>query len=121
MGNQVTFSGGKSGLRYMRENGIRSESVVPRPDERDRIVEAWRRDHPRKGLPAPWVSERWRDDAWAIAQICNREVRLSIAQVRAIRDLAQTYSAGQIAKRIGARNADQVQRAIDEKTYVRVV
>jgi hypothetical protein len=41
--------GGKSGLKYLREN------VVPMPDERDRLLEAWLRENPRRGLPAPWV------------------------------------------------------------------
>jgi hypothetical protein len=112
--------GGKSGLKYLRENGLLGERVVPLPDERDRIVETWLREHPRKGLPAPWVSEKWKDEAWAIAQICGRENRLSVDQVRAIRELAATHSVELIASRIGARDADQVQRVIDGKTYVRV-
>jgi hypothetical protein len=44
----------------------------------------------------------------------------SLEQVRAIRELAHVHSAEQIAERIGARNAGQVQRVIDGKTYVRV-
>jgi hypothetical protein len=43
---------GKSGLKYLRENGLLSERVVPMPDERDTIVETWIREHPRRGLPA---------------------------------------------------------------------
>jgi hypothetical protein len=112
--------GGKSGLRYLRENGLLKAGNVPMPDDRDRLVEAWLRDHPRKGLPAPWVSEKWKDNAWAIAQICGRDGRLSVDQVRAIRELAETHSAEQIAERIGARNTDQVQRVLDGKTYTRV-
>jgi hypothetical protein len=112
--------GGKSGLRYLRENGMLPERVVPMPDERDRIVAEWLRNHPRKGLPAPWVAEKWKDDAWAIAQICGRDGRLSIEQVRAIRELATVYSSDEIARRIGALNADQVQRVLDGKTYTRV-
>lgn len=112
--------GGKSGLRYMREHGLLSERVVPLPDERDRIVAEWLRDHPRTGLPAPWVSEKWKDDEWAIAQICGRDGRLSVDQVHAIRRLAATHSAEAIALRIGALNSDQVQRVIDGKTYTRV-
>ncbi len=113
--------GGKSGLKYLRDNGMLPERVVPLPDERDRILADWLRQHPRKGLPAPWVAEKWKDDAWAIAQICGRDDRLSIDQVRAIRDLAMNHPAEEIAARIGARNADQVQRVIDGKTYTRVV
>jgi len=112
--------GGKSGLRYLRENGMLSERLVPLPDERDRIVAEWLKAHPRKGLPAPWVSEKWKDDAWAVAQICGRDGRLSVEQVRAIRELAEGHSAEEIALRIGAQNTDQVQRVLDGKTYTRV-
>jgi hypothetical protein len=112
--------GGKSGLKYLRDNGMLGRGVVPLPDERDRIIATWLRDHPRKGLPAPWVAKKWKDDAWAIAQICGRDDRLSVDQVRSIRLLAHTHSAEDIASRIGARNAAQVQRLLDGKTYVRV-
>ena len=113
--------GGKSGLKYLRENGMLAERVVPTPDERDRLLETWLKNHPRKGLPAPWVSEKWKDEEWAIAQICGREGRLSVEQVRAIRELAKTHSAEEIAVRIGARNKEQVQRVIEGETYARVI
>lgn len=113
--------GGKSGLKYLRENGMLPDRTVPMPDDRDRLVEAWLREHPRKGLPAPWVSEKWKDEAWAIAQICGRDGRLSVEQVRAIRELAAHHSPDIIAQRIGALNKEQVQRVIDGETYVRVV
>lgn len=112
--------GGKSGLRYLRENGLLQQSVVPLPDERDRIVNNWLKEHPRKGLPAPWVAEKWRDNDWAVAQICGRDDRLSIEQVRALRKLAKEYPAEEICARIGAKNVDQVKRVIEGKTYVRV-
>ena len=113
--------GGKSGLRYMRENGMLPERVVPMPDERDHILAEWLRAHPRKGLPAPWVKEKWKDDAWAIAQICGRDDRLSVEQVRAIRELAQDHQIEEIARRIGARNPEQVERVLKGKTYTRVI
>jgi hypothetical protein len=113
--------GGKSGLRYLRENGMLADRVIPMPDERDRILAEWMRDHPRKGLPAPWVAERWKDDDWAIAQICGREGRLSVEQVRAIRTLAVGHSPTEIALRIGAQNVAQVERVLDGKTYGRVL
>jgi hypothetical protein len=112
--------GGKSGLRYLREHGMLGERVIPLPDDRDRIVADWLRQQPRKGLPAPWVSEKWKDDDWAVAQICGREGRLSADQVRSIRALAEIYSADEIAARIGALNVAQVERVLDGKTYTRV-
>ena len=96
------------------------KGVIPMPDERDRIVREWLEQHPRKGLPAPWVAERWLDNDWAVAQICGREGRLSVEQVRAIRSLAHHHTAEDIADRIGALNAEQVDRVIAGKTYTRV-
>ncbi len=113
--------GGKSGLKYLREHGMLNRRAVPEPDGRDRLVENWLREHPRKGMPAPWVAEKWKDADWAMAQICSQDSRLSIEQVRAIRELAKAYPASLIAERIGARHADQVQRVIDGSTYARVV
>jgi hypothetical protein len=112
--------GGKSGLRYLRENGLLNKSVVPMSDDRDRVVSVWLKENPRKGLPAPWVAEKWRDNNWAVAQICDQDGRLLIDQVRAIRQLAKECSAEEIYDRIGAKNAAQVQRVIDGKTYSRV-
>ncbi|MEG3080653.1 hypothetical protein R3F64_12385 [Halomonas sp. 5021] len=112
--------GGKSGLRYLRENGLLQQSVVPMPDERNRIVSEWLKDNPRKGIPAPWVAEKWRDNDWAIAQICGRDGRLSIEQVQAIRELAKEYSAEEIFSRIGAKDVAQVKRVLEGKTYSRV-
>lgn len=112
--------GGKSGLRYLRENGLLQKSVIPMPDERDRVVSEWLKEHPRKGLPAPWVSEKWRDNDWAIAQICGRDGRLSVEQVQAIRQLANEHSAEEIFVRIGAKNVEQVMRVLEGKTYTRI-
>ncbi|HEX2842131.1 hypothetical protein [Hyphomicrobium sp.] len=112
--------GGKSALRYMREHGMLPDRVVPSPDERDRLVTEWLHAHPRKGLPAPWVAEKWKDNAWAVAQICGRDGRLSVEQVLAIRELSATHSVETIALRIGASNTEQVQRVLDGKTYTRV-
>lgn len=112
--------GGKSGLRYLRENGLLSQSVVPMPDERDRIISEWLKEHPRKGLPAPWVTEKWLDNDWAIAQICGRDDRLSVDQVRAIRELGKEYSAEEIFMRIGVKDVAQVKRVLEGKTYSRV-
>ncbi|MDA8520406.1 hypothetical protein [Acidovorax sp. NCPPB 4044] len=112
--------GGKSGLRYLRENGLLSKGVVPLPDDRDKILHKWLNDHPRLGLPAPWVAEKWKDSDWAIAQICGRDGRLSMVQVKAIRELAKNHTPGEIYVRIGAEDVDQVKRVLDGKTYARI-
>ena len=113
--------GGKAGLKYMREHGMLGRGFVPTPDERDRFVADWIREHPRRGLPAPWVAEMWKDPDWAVAQICGRDGRLSVEQVRAIRALAEKHTAEQITERIGSSKVDQVRHVLDTKTYTRVV
>lgn len=85
--------GGKSGLRYLRENGLLKRRSAPMPDDREQIINGWLREHPLRGLPAPWIAKKWRDNAWAVAQICGRDDRLSVEQVRAIRELAVAHSA----------------------------
>jgi len=112
--------GGKSGLRYLRENGLLKKSVVPLPDERYKIVDRWLRQNPRKGLPAPWVAEKWKDNDWAVAQICGRDGRLSVEQVRAIRELAKKHTAEKIYESIGAKDVAQVTRVLNGQTYARV-
>lgn len=54
--------GGKSGLRYLREHGMLKTPEAPRPDERDAMVATWLHANPRKGLPPPWLAERWKDN-----------------------------------------------------------
>lgn len=112
--------GGKKGLAYLREHKILSDAVRISADQSEAVLEASLRESPRKGLPAPWVSERWKDDDWAVANICARDDRLSVEQVHNIRRLAKEHSAASIAKRIHARSSRQVQRVIDGRTYTRV-
>lgn len=66
------------------------------------------------------MAEKLRDNDWAIAQICCRDDRLSVDQVRAIRELAKQFSAEEISIRIGAKDVNQVNRVIYGKTYSRI-
>lgn len=112
--------GGKSGLRYLRENGLLSKGVVPLQDDRNKILHRCLNDHPRLGLPGPWIAEKWKDNDWAIAQICGRDGRLSMVQVKAIRELAKKHTPDEIYVRIGAKDVGQVKRVLDGKTYARI-
>ncbi len=96
-------------------------SVYTVTDVQENDLEEWLREHPRKGLPAPWVSEQWKDDDYALKIICGPEGRLSIEQVIAIRTMATGgVPTKEIAAAIGAKNEDQVHRVIQGKTYQRV-
>lgn len=113
--------GGKAGIAYMHEHAMLARNVIPTLDNVDSALETWLRDHPRKGLPAPWVSEQWKNDQYAVKIICSPEGRLSIDQVLTIRTMAAGgVSAEKIAEDIGAKNTAQVIRVIQGKTYQRV-
>src|SRR5690606_1388741 len=109
------------GVSYLHEHGILARNTTPMPDDIERLLEKWIREHPRKGLPAPWVSERWKDNDYAQKVICGPDGRLSVEQVLAIRTLATSgVEVAHIAKHVGASNELQVQRVIDGRTYVRI-
>jgi hypothetical protein len=113
--------GGEKGIKYLHEHRILDRKVQPMPDHLDTILEKWVRDHPRKGLPAPWVSERWKDDESASQVICGREGRLSITQVQTIREMDRAgLGPEEIAGKVSAKNVLQVQRVATGKTYSRV-
>ena len=113
--------GGKAGIAYLHKHGMMARNIVPTPDHVERMLEDWLRAHPRKGLPAPWVSERWKDDSYALKVICGPEGRLSVEQVLAIRSLATGGAdLNQIVTQVDAKSAQQVQKVIDGETYTRV-
>lgn len=112
--------GGKSGLRYLREHGLVEPALAVAPDDREQHVARWLAREPRRGLPAPWVSDRWKDHTWAVAQICGRPGRLSVDQVQAIRRMASQHEPAAIAVKVGARNTEQVRRVLRGRTYSRV-
>lgn len=112
--------GGHAGFRYLRRHRLIEPSSSDAPDSRDSVVSAWLQNNPRQGLPAPWVSERWKDDEWAVAQICGRPGRLSVDQVRAIRELVGSLSLEKIVSEAGARNVRQVRRVLSGRCYSRV-
>jgi len=96
--------GGKAGIEYLHKHRILGKNVVPWPEEVERTLEAWLREHPRKGLPAPWVAEQWNDPEYAMKVICGPEGRLSVEQVMLIRSLGQGgVPADEIMARVGRR------------------
>lgn len=111
--------GGRAGLRYLREHSILTKGVIATPDERDGVLNGWLSNHREKNLPPLGLTERWKDEAWAAAQICSRSDRLSVSQIKAIRDLATNHLAEEIANRTGA-TVEQIQNVISGKTYLRV-
>jgi hypothetical protein len=113
--------GGKAGIAYMVRHGMLGRNSPVRPDFRDKALVDWARQHSRVGLPAPWVSERWGDTAWASSFVCSGIGRLTEQQVRHIRVLGQQgIPIDEIRERAGARTLAQVRGVLSGNTYNRV-
>ncbi len=113
--------GGRAGLAYLAKHGMLGARTQVRPDERDRLFEAWLADHPRAGLPAPWVAERWENRDWAASFVCSGHGRLTVQQVGLIRELGRSGLApDEIRERSGARTIAQVAGVLSGATYSRV-
>ena len=113
--------GGRAGIAYLHEHKMMAGNLIPTPDHLEKVLENWLRENPRKGLLAPWVAEKWKDDAYALKVICGPEGRLSIEQVLEIRALSTGGAdINQIVTQVGAKNAQQVQRVLKGKTYTRI-
>nr|WP_145546458.1 hypothetical protein [Variovorax boronicumulans] len=113
--------GGKAGLDYLRANGMVQTAPRQTPEGAELVLDHWLKENPRKGLPAPWVSELWKTDDYALSVICGPDGRLSVEQVRRVRDLARGGEELEtICAAVGARNVQQVRRVIEGSTYGRV-
>jgi hypothetical protein len=113
--------GGKAGLAYLAKHGMLGSRTQVRPDERDRLFEAWVAAHPRAGLPAPWMAERWENREWAASFVCSGHGRLTVRQVGAIRELGRAGVAPEEIRELsGARTLAQVTGVLSGATYSRV-
>jgi hypothetical protein len=113
--------GGKAGLAYLSKNGMLGSRTKVVPDERDCILEDWLAAHPRQGLQAPWVAERWENHEWAASFVCSGHGRLTLQQVGLIRELGRTGATPEeIRDRSGARTLAQVNGVLSGVTYSRV-
>jgi hypothetical protein len=113
--------GGRAGLAYLHERGMTGNHGMSSPDDAEKVLETWLQEHPRKGLPAPWVTEKWKDDGYALNVICGPEGRLTVEQIISIRSMAQGgIHTDDIVSIVGAKNRQQVQRVIEGRTYSRI-
>ena len=112
--------GGFKGLRLLHEHRIIDRTDISL-QERDAAVAEYARRFPRKGIPHPFMSERWKDDEFYLKNIEAKKKNLSAAQVRKIRELAGTgRSAKEIAREVEARNEAQVKNVISGRYYGRI-
>jgi hypothetical protein len=107
--------GGYAGLQYMHMLGAlnrdRHRSEI---ENRAELMTSFMRDN--TALQALWA-----DPSWAANVICGHSGRLTLEQVRAVRELASRgHQAEQIFELIDARNLAQVRRLLRGDTYSRV-
>jgi hypothetical protein len=112
--------GGLEGNRHLYKHRI-TDRVDINLDERDRAIAEYVRQHPRKGMPNPFMSELWKDDEHYLKVIGSRENTLTPDQVRSIRALDQSgYSVAEITRKVSALNEKQVKDVLANRTYTRV-
>ena len=111
------IAGGLKGLRELHKLGI-TKRVNITLKERDRAIEEYAKRYPRKGIPAPWMKEYWKEYENYKNYIDKRSDTLSVDQVRQIRTLNKMgWSPDEIVEEVGARNVRQVKDVISGKYY----
>lgn len=115
-----TISGGFKGLRELHKHRI-IKSMDISLEERDCAIAEYIRQNPRKGIPNPFMAELWKNDEFYLKVNEGRKDRLSVTQVRNIRQLAKDgISVEEITNEVDALNDKQVKSVIDGKTYQRI-
>jgi len=112
--------GGFEGLRQLHKLGIIARQDISLED-RERAMAEYLRQNPRKGIPNPFMAELWKDDNHYLKVNEAHPKRLSVPQVRRIRELAADgISVEEIITEVGALNETQVKNVIAGRTYQRV-
>jgi len=111
--------GGFRGAKFLHEHRITNRVDITL-EERDKAIEEYIRQNPRKGAPNPYISALWEDDDYYERVMEANPKRLSRNQVVQILKLAEKeWSVAQISKEVGALNELQVKNVISGKTYTR--
>ena len=112
--------GGFKGFRFLHKHRI-TNCVDITLEERDRAIEEYVRQNPRKGIPNPFMSELWEDDDFYLRVIEAKDKTLKPNQVRQIRTLADMgWSISQITMEVNALNERQVKNVLARITYRRI-
>jgi hypothetical protein len=112
--------GGFKGLRQLHKLRIISETNIS-PEDRDAALERYMREHPRKGIPNPFITELWKDDEFYLKVLAGSAKKLSPEQVRKIRELGKSgIPAAEIVDEVDALNILQVKRVLAGSTYNRI-
>ena len=120
-GNSLNMiPGGFKGLKFLHEHRITHSKDITL-EERDKAIYEYAKQHPRLGVPNFLISELWKDDEYAANIICGSPGRLSVEQIRTIRNLHENgLPIEKILKMVGSNSVDQVKRVLAGKTYTRI-
>lgn len=111
--------GGFKGLKYLHKLGITGHTRIS-VEERDAAIEEYIRQHPRKGIPNPFISKLWEEDSHYSKVIEGNPRLLSVEQVSQIRELARSgWAVDAIVTEVNALNEMQVEKVIAGDTYNR--
>ena len=112
--------GGFKGLKFLHKLRI-INNVNINLEEREKAIEEYISQNPRKGIPNPFISKLWEDDEYYLKVIQARPKTLSTDKVRKIRELYKLgRSISEIVTEVGALNEAQVKSLIIGKTYTRI-
>jgi hypothetical protein len=112
--------GGFKGLKYLHKLRIIDRTEITL-EERDKAIADFVQQHPRKGIPNPFIAELWKDDEYYLKVNEAKSKTLTAEQVRQIREMAKLgRTASDIAEVVGALNEIQVKNVISGKYYGRI-
>jgi hypothetical protein len=106
------IAGGYKGLQQLHELGIIGRKDISL-EEREIAIAEYLRRNPKKGIPHPFMAERWKDDEHFRKVMEANPKTLSEHQVRMIRELdKEGHSVEEITETVDARNEMQVKNVI---------
>jgi hypothetical protein len=112
--------GGFKGLKELHKHRL-IKSLHISLEERDNAICKYIKEHPRKGIPNPFISQLWEDDEYYLRINEANPKRLSPDQVRQIRLLSKEgWSESDITIKVGALNERQVKDVLSGRAYSRI-
>jgi len=109
--------GGYKGVKFLHKHKMIKDLDIT-IEEKHRATVKFIEQHPRRGIPNPFISALWESDDYCRRVIEARSDTLNFGQYIKIKALnEQGLTITQITKEVGARTERQVKDAISGKTY----
>ncbi|HCM0780008.1 TPA: hypothetical protein N2777_001642 [Vibrio parahaemolyticus] len=119
-GNSLNMiPGGFKGLRFLHEHRVTDRERISL-EERDIAIAEYQRINPQKGVPNLMISKLWANQDYVNSVICGHSNRLTVEQVRKIRELSENHSISFVMKKLNLNDRFQIEKVIKGKTYKKV-